>query len=72
MIGQRFSFRIRPWVAAMFFMTAALLSAPGCDLIPGHKDAEFRQRVEKDSFPTADQALHTTVDASGSRTRDGN
>lgn len=57
----------------MFLMTATLLSAAGClssndshrtsgglaDLIPGHKEAALRKRVEADSFPSADQAINT-------------
>jgi hypothetical protein len=51
-------------------MAATLLLVPGClssagpgettgglaDLIPGHKEAELRKRVEADSFPSANQA----------------
>ena len=66
MTGQRFSFRIGPRLAAMLLLTAALLSTPGClssgglaDLMPGHEEAALRKRVEADSFPSADQALHS-------------
>jgi len=59
-------------MALMVMMTATLFLAAGClssagpgetsgglaDLIPGHKEAALRKRVEADSFPTADQALH--------------
>ena len=43
-------------------LTAAMLSfSLGCtslyDLIPGHQEAEFRGRVQNDSFPTAAQAM---------------
>jgi hypothetical protein len=69
--GQRFSFHIRPWLALVFLAMATLLSATGCDLLPWHKQAEFENRVKNDSFPTADQALHPSVDANGNRTRDG-
>jgi hypothetical protein len=31
------------------------------DLIPGHKEAALRKRVEADSFPSADRALGTPV-----------
>ena len=73
MSGQKFSFRIRPWMAAMVLTTAILLSAPGCQssagpggtsggladvLIPGHQEAALRKRAEADSFPSATQALH--------------
>jgi len=71
--GQRFSFRMRLRKAFMFFVMSALFSAAGClssggpgetsggglaDLIPGHQEAALRKRVEADSFPTANQALH--------------
>ncbi|MEI8374511.1 MAG: hypothetical protein WCJ35_16930 [Planctomycetota bacterium] len=75
MNGQRSSFRIRSWMALMFLMTATLLSAAGClsssdshrtsgglaDLIPGHKEAALRKRVESDSFPSANQAPHAPL-----------
>ncbi len=73
MTAKRFSFRIRPWMASMLLVTATLLSAAGCDLLPWQKDAEFQKRVKNDSFPTADQALHApAVDGNSNHTRDGN
>ena len=71
--GQRFSVRTRASIAAIPAVMLTLLSAAGClssgstggassglaDLIPGHQEAALRKRVEADSFPTADQALHT-------------
>jgi hypothetical protein len=48
-----------------------LLASPGCstlpDLIPGHKEAEFRSRVQNDSFPTAAQAAQSPTGASAER-----
>lgn len=76
MTGQRFLHRIRHWMAILTIATVTLLPAAGClssagpggtsgglaDLIPGHKEAALRKRVEADSFPTAAQALHTPVE----------
>lgn len=60
--GQRLSFRICPRMAFVLLAAwAFLLASSGCQssaLMPGHQDAALRKRVEADSFPTADQALH--------------
>jgi len=72
----------------MFLATSTLLLATGClssgssggtsgglaDLIPGHQDAALRKRVEADSFPSANQALHTQPagdPGNGNRDHDG-
>jgi len=68
-------------MALMLLMTANLLSLAGCqsstgpggtsgrlaDLIPGHQEAVLRKRVEADSFPSADQALHAPSSGDGNR-----
>ena len=71
--AQRLSFRKCPRMALVLLAASAfLLALGGChssagpggtsgglaDLMPGHQDAALRKRVEADSFPTADQALH--------------
>jgi hypothetical protein len=60
------SARVSPWLPLL--ISAVLWLLPGCsslyDLVPGHKDAELRDRVQHDSFPTASQAMQTPAPAS--------
>ncbi|MGO9114500.1 MAG: hypothetical protein ACLP9L_35230 [Thermoguttaceae bacterium] len=70
----------------MLLTIATLLSTAGClsssgpggtsgglaDLIPGHQEAALRKRVEADSFPSADQALHGPPGGDGNRTSSSN
>lgn len=72
MTDKRFSFRAKPWLAALFLMVATLLPSTGCSLFPGHQQAELKKRVNADSFPTADKALGTSVAGSGNRSPGGN
>jgi hypothetical protein len=54
---------LRTSVAALLLSGTTLLAVTGCssitDAIPGHKEAEFRNRVEHDSFPNAAEAVHS-------------
>ena len=75
MTPERSKLAARLWKSMVSLTGAALLLASGCcgsgtsgglgDLMPGHKDADLRSRVEHDSFPTADQALHSPAPADG-------
>ena len=59
MTGEQSRSTPRVWLSSL--LLATLLPAAGCcvaDLFPGHKEAEFRNRVEHDNFPTAAEALH--------------
>ncbi len=61
------SARVSPWWPLL--ISAVLWLLPGCsslyDMVPGHQEAELRDRVQHDSFPTAAQAMQTPA-ASGS------
>lgn len=65
MTAERSTVSIRGTLNAFLLLAAMLLAAPGCsslsDWIPGHHDAEFRSRVQNDSFPTAAQAAQAPV-----------
>jgi hypothetical protein len=74
-IGQRFSGWRR--FAGVIALSATLFSVAGCqsmaDLVPGHREAELKRRVDADKdFPTADQALNPSLAGDGSRTRSAN
>jgi hypothetical protein len=61
--------------ASLLIGAATVLSAAGCcglggsgglvSLVPGRKEAEFRNRVEHDSFPTAGGDLHAPAGSAG-------
>ena len=62
------------WTAATcLFNSGCMSSGPAgtsgglADLIPGYHEAALRKRVDADSFPTADQALHASVSSVGNR-----
>jgi hypothetical protein len=65
--AERSTFSVRGtlWTCSLF--AAMFLESPGCstlpDLIPGHKEAQFRSRVQNDSFPTAAQATQLPAGA---------
>ena len=69
MTAERSTFSVRGTLWACSLFAAMLLASPGCstlpDLIPGHKEAEFRSRVQNDSFPTAAQATQPPAGAPG-------
>lgn len=58
-MGERSRIPCRSTIASLVLAGFLLLSALGCDLIPGHKEAALRKRVDADSFPTAAEALHS-------------
>jgi hypothetical protein len=84
-LGQRFTFRVRSWMVSVLLTTGIFLSTSGClsstnsggtsgglaDLIPGHQEAALRKRVEADSFPRADQALHSPLGGDANRVSNG-
>ncbi len=61
------------WLPSLLPIAGALLTVAGCcgsgnsgnsgsladALIPGRKEAEFRDRVQHDSFPTATEAMRS-------------
>ena len=69
MTAERSTSAVRASLWAPLLIAAMLVSAPGCsslyDLVPGHKEAELRDRVQHDDFPTAAQAMKSPS-ASGS------
>ncbi len=64
----------RLWPIAVVLLTLAGCSGPAASsgtsggladaLIPGRKEAEFRNRVQNDSFPTATEAMRPTAQSS--------
>ena len=58
-----------PVAAMLIFLTGCGSAGTGMSgslanaLIPGRKDAEFRNRVEHDSFPNANEATHSPAQA---------
>ena len=64
--------RLSHWLSksALLLIIAAMLLPAGClgsansgsladALVPGRKEAQFRDRVQHDSFPTANEAMHS-------------
>jgi hypothetical protein len=73
----RLNFRtlLLPLIGALMLLVAGCCGSgnssgsPGglANIVPGHKDAELRTRVEHDSFPTAAEAMHSPAAASGNQ-----
>jgi hypothetical protein len=74
--GKRSTFSLGVLPASLLLAGATLLSAGCCgsgnsgglaNLVPGHQEAEFRNRVENDSFPNASEALHAPQADAGNK-----